>query len=234
MSHPDPKEHSRPGATDGAEEEVETTPGAEAGAAEPSAQPSAPGVSGEPADAAGPDEEIARLEAEVATLKEQLLRALAETENVRRRLQRAHDEAVRYAAAPLVKDLAEVADNLRRAIEAVPPEAVAADDHLKTLIDGIEMTERALMSAFEKHGVSRIDPLGERLDPHLHEAMFEVPDPSKPTGTVVQVLRPGYRLHDRLIRPAQVGVAKGGPNAGSDTEPPAGGETPGGRVDTTA
>ena len=184
--------------------------------------------------AAAPEDRVAALEAETATLKDQLLRALAESENVRRRAQRDREDAARYAAAPLIKDLIEVADNLRRALDAVPADAVEADEHLKTLMTGVQMTERALQSVFERHHIRRIDPLGERLDPHAHEAMFEVPDPSQPAGTVVQVLRPGYRLHDRLLRAAQVGVAKGGPAPGAKAN--GGGERrePGSRVDTTA
>lgn len=183
----------------------------------------------------------AALEDEVASLKDQLLRAMAETENLRRRSQREREDAVRYAAAPLVKDLIDVSDNLRRALEAVPPDAVEGDEHLKTLITGVEMTEKAMQSVFERHNIQRIDPLGERLDPHWHEAMFEIPDPTQPSGTVLQVLRPGYRLHDRLLRAAQVGVAKGGPSsaaAAAKGEPQDNGDgarrEPGSRVDTTA
>lgn len=179
----------------------------------------------------------AALEAEAASLKDQLLRALAETENLRRRSQREREDAVRYAAVPLIKDLIEVADNLRRALEAVPPDAVEGDEHLKTLMTGVEMTEKAMQGVFEKHDIQRIDPLGERLDPHWHEAIFQIPDPNQPAGTVLQVVRVGYRLHDRLLRAAQVGVAKGGPSAAAN-----GGKgngegdrrEPGSRLDTTA
>lgn len=153
----------------------------------------------------------AALKAEIASLKDQLLRALAETENLRRRSQREREDAVKYAAAPLIRDLVGVADNLRRAMDSVSPEAIEADEHLKALMAGLEMTEEALASVFERHNIVKIEPLGERLDPHSHEAVFEVPDSDAPSGTVVQVLQAGYRLHDRLLRPAQVGVAKGGP-----------------------
>ncbi|MFQ5775968.1 MAG: nucleotide exchange factor GrpE, partial [Kiloniellaceae bacterium] len=191
-------------------------------------------ASGEAA-AAAKDDPVVRLEAEVASLKDQLLRALAETENVRRRTGREREEAVKYAAAPLVKELIEVADNLRRALDSVPAEAIERDEHLKTLVTGIEMTEKALHSVFEKHHIVRIDPLGQRLDPHLHEAIFEIPDASAPAGTVLQVVRAGYRLRDRLLRPAQVGVAKGGPAPGAKPDEPNGEtETPGRHVDTTA
>lgn len=203
---------------------------------EPDAEVEIEATAEEEAEAAAGDD-VSRLTAEVAQLKDQLLRALAEAENARRRAQRDREEAARYAAAPLIKDLIEVADNLHRALEAVPAEAIEADEDLKTLMTGVQMTERSMQSVFERHHIRRIDPMGEKLDPHAHEAMFEVPDPSQPAGTVVQVVRPGYRLHDRLIRAAQVGVAKGGPAAKAS----GGGEgsagerrEPGSRIDTTA
>ncbi len=162
-------------------------------------------------DAAG---RAARLEAEVAELRDQLLRALAEAENQRRRSQREREDAVRYAAAPMLRDLLPVADNLQRALASVPAEAAARDDTLRTLLEGVQLTQRELETVFERHGIVRLDPMGERLNPHHHEAMFEVPDPQQPSGTIVQVVEPGYLLHDRLLRPARVGVAKGGPPPG--------------------
>lgn len=155
------------------------------------------------------------LRQEVAELKDQLLRALAEAENVRNRAKREREETLRYAAAPLAKDLLPVADNLHRAIEAVPAEAAEADERLKGLLVGVEMTEKALLDTLAKHGVAQVDPLGEKLDPHRHEAMMEVQDPSKPSGTVAQVFEIGYVLHERLLRPARVAVAKGGPAPGA-------------------
>jgi molecular chaperone GrpE len=214
----------------------------------------APGAE-KPAAAPEEDDPVPRLEAEVGSLKDQLLRTLAEAENQRRRSQRERDDAVKYAAAPLIKDVVEAADNLRRALDSVPAEAVAADEHLKTLMTGVEMTEKELLAVFDKHGIERIDPMGERLDPHAHEAMFELPDPDAPAGTVVQVLRVGYRMHGRLLRAAQVGIAKGGPKApqpeaakpageaaedraapenGPGEAPGDNGAAPGGRIDTTA
>ncbi len=193
-----------------------------------------------------PAARLAKLEAEAADLRDQLLRALAEAENQRRRSQREREDAVRYAAAPLARDLLAVADNLSRALESVPDEADASGDALKTLLEGVRLTEKELQSAFERHSIVKLDPLGERLDPHRHEAMYEVPDPNQPAGTIAQVIQPGYMLHDRLLRPARVGVAKGGPPAkqgggeaagngdetsGSDG---AGNGQPGGRVDTSA
>jgi len=168
-------------------------------------------------------DQSAWLEVEVASLKDQLLRALAETENLRRRSQREREDVVKYAAAPLIKDLVGVVDNLRRAMNSVSGEALEADEHLKTLMTGLEMTETELNAVFEKHHIVKIEPLGERLDPHYHEAMYEIPDPEAASGTVLQVLQPGYRLHGRLLRPAQVGVAKGGPAPAPEpsVEPPA-------------
>jgi molecular chaperone GrpE len=165
------------------------------------------------AEAAAPADPTAVLQAEVALLKDQLLRALAETENLRRRSRRERDDALKYAAVPFIRDLVGATDNLRRAMASVSPEALEADEHLKTLMAGLEMTEMEFATVFERHHIVKIDPIGARLDPHSHEAMFEVPDTETPSGTVVQVVQPGYRLHDRLLRPAQVGVAKGGPAA---------------------
>jgi molecular chaperone GrpE len=177
------------------------------------------------------------LKAEIASLKDQLLRALAETENLRRRSRRERDDALKYAAVPFIRDLVGATDNLRRAMDSVSSEAVEADEHLKTLMAGLEMTEMELATVFERHHVVKIDPMGARLDPHSHEAMFEVPDTETPSGTVVQVIQPGYRLHDRLLRPAQVGVAKGGPAAEPQPETKSAGnddkDPPGSTVDTS-
>lgn len=173
----------------------------------------------EPAEAEDEAARAARLETEVAALRDQLLRALAEAENQRRRSQREREEAVRYAAAPMLRELLPVADNLQRALESVPAEAADRDGTLKILLEGVQLTQRELQAVFERHGIVKLDPVGERLNPHHHEAMFEVPDPEQPSGTIVQVVEPGYLLHDRLLRPARVGVAKGGSPAG-----PAGGD----------
>ncbi len=161
--------------------------------------------------------ELEKARGEAAELKDQLLRALAEAENTRRRAQRDREEFARYAASPLAKEILPVADSLARALAAVPAEAVAGDEALKNLVEGIAATERQLQSALERHNITRIDPLGEKFDSHRHQAMFEVPDSGQPAGTVVQVLQPGYLLHDRLLRPALVGVAKG-PAAGNASE----------------
>jgi molecular chaperone GrpE len=169
-----------------------------------------------PAEAAAA-ELAARLnksEADLAETKDKLLRALAETENQRRRAQRDTDDARKYAAANFAKDMLDVADNLRRAIGSLDP-ASLQDERAKALVEGVAATERALLAALERHGIKRIEPeIGERFDPNFHEAMFEVPNTGKPGGSVVQVVQPGYRMHDRLLRPAMVGVAKAGAPSG--------------------
>ncbi|MBI1775086.1 MAG: nucleotide exchange factor GrpE [Proteobacteria bacterium] len=151
----------------------------------------------------------AALDAEIAKLKDQLLRALAEAENVRRRAERERDEAKRFGAVGLARDVLAVADNLRRALELVPPGVRKENEVLDALLVGIEGTERQLLSAFDMHAIKRVEPVGEPFDYNLHQAMFEVENSGKPAGTVVQVLQPGYVLHDRLLRAAMVGVAKG-------------------------
>jgi len=163
--------------------------------------------------AAPPGERIATLEAELADTKDRLLRALAETENVRRRAQREREDTQKYAVSGFAKDLLATADNLRRALDSVF-EAEITDVRLRSLLDGVAATERELLSVFERHGLQRIDPKGERFDHNFHQAVFEVERPDAPAGTVIEVLQPGYVLHDRLLRPAMVGVAKAAPAEG--------------------
>ena len=170
--------------------------------------------------------ELEKARAEAASLKDQLLRALAETENTRRRVQREREDFARYAVAPLAEEILPVADNLARALAAVPKEALAQDEALRNLVEGIAATERQLQAALERNNIKLIDPMGEKFDSHHHQAMFEVPSPGKPGGTVVQVLQPGYVLHDRLLRPALVGVAKGDPGAANDPIPAGGRSQP--------
>ena len=158
---------------------------------------------------ASPEEQLAAVEAELAASKDQLLRALAETENVRRRLQRERDDAQKYAVSNFAKDLLSSVDNLRRALDAVP-ESEVSDPKTKGLLEGVAATERELLAAFERNGLKRIDPKGERFDHNFHQAIFEAENTGRPAGTVVEVLQPGYVLQDRLLRPAMVGVAKGG------------------------
>ena len=176
---------------------------------------------------------IAELEAEVAKYKDQALRALAEQENVRRRAQRDREDALKFATSSFAKDLVTVADNLRRAIDSVPEAQAAKDELLKGLMSGVSATERELLGAFEKHGIRKLDPMGEKFDHNFHQAIFELENTGKPAGTVVQVLQAGYTIHDRLLREAMVGVAKG-PVAepAAPEEKPA--EEPHKRVDRTA
>jgi molecular chaperone GrpE len=157
---------------------------------------------------ATPEERIAALETELADAQDKLLRALAETENTRRRAQRERADAEKYAISRFAEGLLSVADNLRRALESLP-ESEARDDRTKSLLTGVAATERELLSAFERHGLKRIDPKGEKFDHNFHQAVFEMENTGNPAGTVVEVLQPGYVLHDRLLRAAMVGVAKG-------------------------
>lgn len=156
------------------------------------------------------EEQLAQAQAEAGDLKDRLLRALAEAENVRRRALRERDDAAKYGVASFAKDLLDVADNLRRALDSVP-ESQMRDELTRTLLAGVAATERALLAAFERNGIRRIDPKGERFDHNLHQAIFEAENTGQPPGTIVEVLQPGYLLHDRLLRPAMVGVAKGEP-----------------------
>jgi molecular chaperone GrpE len=162
------------------------------------------------AEGAAQETRAADLEVELAEYKDRLLRALAETENVRRRAQREREDASKYAIAGFAKDLLSAADNLRRALESLP-ESEAKDKRTRSLLAGVAATERELLGVFERHGIKRIDPKGEVFDHNLHQAIFEAERPDHPAGSVVEVLQPGYILHDRLLRPAMVGVAKGGP-----------------------
>lgn len=170
----------------------------------------------QPADAADPAEEkpaaadpLAALKAENAELKDRLMRALAEVENVRRRGERDRQDMAKFGAQSLAKELLPVVDNLRRAIDAVPEEQRAENEATANLLTGIEMTEKMLLDAFEKNAIKKIDPLDEKFSYERHQAISEAPGTGKPSGTVVQVLQPGYMLHDRLLRPAMVVVAKG-------------------------
>jgi molecular chaperone GrpE len=154
-----------------------------------------------------PEARAAALEAELADYKDRLLRALAEIENTRRRAQREREDASKYATTAFAKDLLSTADNLRRAIASLP-EAEVRDERSRSLLAGVAATERELLSVFERHGIRRIDPLGEQFDHNSHQAIFEAERGDQPPGTIVEVLQPGYLLHDRLLRPAMVGVAK--------------------------
>ena len=158
------------------------------------------------------------LAAENSALQDKLLRAAAEMENLRRRTEREKAEATLYAASNFARDMLSVSDNMDRALGAVGDEQrEAADDITRNLLDGVEMVRRELLNTFEKHGIQRIEPIGERFDPNLHQAMFEVPDPDAASGTVLQVVQPGFVIGERVLRPAMVGVAKGGPKTAMDS-----------------
>ncbi len=161
--------------------------------------------------AADAEARIAALEAEVERLKDERLRALAEVENVRRRAARDKADAAKYAVSGFARDILGVADNLQRAMAAVDEQARGVDPALDGLIVGVQMTEKELLSVFQRHGITPIAAEGQPFDPHVHDAMFEVPDPSVPAGTVVHVVEPGFMIHDRPLRPARVGVSTGGP-----------------------
>jgi molecular chaperone GrpE len=178
---------------------------------EPEAAEGAPASAPE---AAPKGDALATLEAEKLDLKDKLLRTLADMENLRRRTEREVADARTYAVTNFARDMLNAADNVRRALESVPAEArETAEGALKALVDGIELTERDLLKTLERHGVKRVDPQGQRFDPNLHQAMFEVPNPDVTSGTVVQVVQSGYVIGERVLRPALVGVAKGGPKA---------------------
>ncbi len=172
---------------------------------DPTATPTEAQAQAEPP--AGPT--VESLQAEVADLKDKLLRAFAEAENIRRRGEREREDTAKYAVTKFARDLTSVADNLRRAIEAVPAEARTGDEAVANLLAGVEMTERELLSAFEKASITRIAPaLGEKADPNKHEVLFEIPGTGQPGGAIIQVVQTGYQIHDRLLRAAKVGVAK--------------------------
>lgn len=163
-------------------------------------------------EAPEPFTELENLYAENSSLKDKVLRTLAEMENLRRRTEREVAEAKVYGIRAFARDMLSFADNLRRAIDSLPPEVRAsAAGPLKTLIEGIELTERDFQTRLARHGVRKLEPLGQKFDPNVHEALFEVPDASVPSGTVVQVVEAGYVIGERVLRPAKVGVARGGP-----------------------
>ncbi len=160
-------------------------------------------------DAVAEEASPSALQAELADTKDRLLRAVAEQQNIRTQMQRQRDEAVKFAASQLAENLVDTLDNLRRAIESVPP-ADVRHEAVNPILKGVEVTEANLLSTLARHGVQRIDPLGAAFDPHLHHAISQRHDPAAKEGTIVEVLQPGYMLHDRVLRPAMVGVAVGG------------------------
>src|SRR6201996_4553655 len=151
---------------------------------------------------------------EAAELRDRTLRTLAEMENLRKRTAKEVADARAYGISGFARDVLDIADNLQRALDAVPATTrESADPILKALIEGVELTERSLLNALEKNGVKKFDPSGEKFHPNFQQAMYEVPDPSVPPGTVVQVVQAGYTIGERVLRPALVGIAKGGAKA---------------------
>jgi molecular chaperone GrpE len=197
-----PKLPDKNGAPDPAAPETPGTNGP-AVAAEPDRPASQP-------EAAAADARIAELESQVADLTDRLLRAHAEIDNIRKRAEREKADTAKYAISKFARDIVGVSDNFQRAIAAVPPGAANRDPALKSLVDGVSMSEREFLQVLERHGLKRIDPTGEIFNPHLHQAVMEQPNAELPAGTVLQVLQAGYSIGDRVLRPAMVVVAKGG------------------------
>lgn len=182
------------------------------------ANDTAPEVKAEAAEAAAPDP-VETLKAENSELRDRLLRSAADMENLRKRTEREIGDTRSYAIAGFARDMLTATDSLSRALMMLPHEArEAADATTKSLIEGIEMTEREMQRLLAKHGVKPIEAEGQKFDPHKHQAMFEVPDPTRPEGTVVQVVQTGFAIGDRVLRPAMVGIAKGGGATGQPAE----------------
>src|SRR6476659_2040562 len=154
---------------------------------------------------------VEALTKEAAEARDKMLRTLAEMENLRRRTTREVADARAYGITGFARDILDIADNLQRALDAVPADMNAtADPALKAFIEGVELTERSLLNTLEKNGVKKFDPAGEKFNPNFQQAMYEVPDTSVPSGTVVQVVQAGYLIGERVLRPALVAVSKGG------------------------
>jgi molecular chaperone GrpE len=207
------------------EAETEEAPEAAPDAAPDDAPDAVPDAVPDAADETADEPELPELvdpleaaQTEAVELKDKLLRALAETENVRRRAQRDREDASKYSIANFAREMLKVADNLRRALDSIDEEARSGNETVESLAVGVEMTEREMLNDFERVGIKPIEALGQRYDHNLHEAMFDVEDTTRPVGTIIQVLERGYMLGERLLRPAKVGVAKGGPPATADAE----------------
>ena len=203
-----------------------TNPSAPGGASGPEAQSEAHAASDPAQEAARLAAEVDTLQGQLADLTDRLLRAHAEMDNMRKRAEREREETAKYAITKFARDVVAVADNFERAIQAVPADAVADDTALKSLVEGVSMTEREFLNVLERNGVRRVNPKGEAFNPHQHQAMMEMQNTDVPPGTILEVFQCGYLIEDRVLRPAMVVVAKGGPKPGpSDT--PEGGEEPG-------
>jgi molecular chaperone GrpE len=201
------------------------TPSTQGGAPDESTR--APGGPGEGEPPRHHDDIIAALRAEAADLKDKLLRAHAEVENIRKRSDREKEETAKYAVTRLARDIVGVGDNFQRAIDAVPPDAAERDSALKSFLEGVTMTERELLNVLERYGIRRIHPKDEPFNPHMHQAVMEMQRADVPAGTIVQVFQAGFMIEDRVLRPAMVAVAKGGPKPEAQTTPkPANGDSP--------
>ncbi len=196
------------------------------------ADASAQQVGASPAEGARPESGepdalvvVEALNAENSQLKDRVLRTLAEMENLRRRTEREVSDAKTYGVTSFARDMLTVVDNLSRALEHLPTEARAgADPSIRSLIEGVELTARDLETVLGRHGVKKLDPEGQKFDPNFHQAIFEAPDDTVPSGTVSQVVQSGWTIGDRVLRPAMVGVSKGGPRAAPRQEPASSGE----------
>ncbi|MFZ1069692.1 MAG: nucleotide exchange factor GrpE [Methyloceanibacter sp.] len=194
------------------DEKTDARPEDQAGLANKDAQAPDPGAQA--------SAELTALVAENSDMRDRLLRTMADMENLRRRTEREKADTARYAISNFARDVLTVGDNLRRTIEHVPADAAAQDPALKSFLDGVELTERELLNVLERHGVTRIDPVGQRFDPNCHQAMYEVQNADVPEGTVVDVMQAGYVIGDRCLRPALVAVAKGGAKQTAPSEQP--------------
>ena len=209
---------------------VGSSPGAAQQAGAGNGAAGAAGQGAEDQSAAGA--RVTELEGQIADLTDRLLRAHADLDNLRKRMEREKEETAKYAISKFALAIVGVSDNFERAIGSVPAAAVTEGSPLKALLEGVSMTEREFLNVLDRHGVKRIDPKGEPFNPHQHQAVVEAQDPSVPAGTVTQVFQPGYMIDDRCLRPAMVVVAKGGPKgarpadtavSGSDVPPTAAG-----------
>ena len=214
----EPSESNQHGGSDQAVSDSGSEPSVENGAQDDlaSEEVNSGASAASPADAL--QDPLSAMIAERDELKDQLLRAMADTENMRRRSEREAANVRKYGHTPFARDLVGAIDNLARAVESAPDNLDSLDETTKSLITGIQLSWTELQSVIEKHGIKRVEPYGEKFDYNLHQAMFEVPTSDQPSGMVLEVVQHGYVLHDRLLRPAMVGVSKAGdsPNAGED------------------
>ncbi|PHR63188.1 MAG: nucleotide exchange factor GrpE [Robiginitomaculum sp.] len=179
---------------------------------------------------------IVRLEADLAESRDRILRLAAELENVRKRSERAEQDARKYGVSRFAEDMLSVADNLYRALETVPAEArLDASDRMTQLVEGVDMTQKSLQTALERHGIKRINPKGEKFDHNLHQAIAQIPSTEHPNGTVAEVVQHGYTIGDRVLRAAMVAVSTGSPSqTGAESTPPDPEAKPGSTIDTKA